>query len=225
MTRRTLILGLAFAVASAQVARLAKGAQWMEIVLERHDSRGWKTIDAGLVLNHDDLVRFRFRTNFDGYLYVINSGTSGTRSLLFPIEESGTNNRFAASTDYSVPATEAAFRVSGPAGHDVVYWLVSPVPLSGNPVAALLREQGITRPATLLPRCDDSIFRARGKCIDSSAGPRNLAADDSVPDSVTALPREGKRELVIVQDRQVARVSAPEALSGPVIYEFRLAHR
>ena len=102
MTRTALILGLVCAASGAQSARFEKGPQWIEIVLERHDFRGWRTIDAGLVLNRDDLVRFRFRTDFAGYLYVINSGTSGTRSLLFPAEESGTNNQFAASTDYLV---------------------------------------------------------------------------------------------------------------------------
>jgi hypothetical protein len=225
MTRRVMFFGLAALAVRAEPARLVKGPQWMEIVLERNDSGAWRTIDAGLVLNRDDLVRFRFRTNFGGYLYVINSGTSGSRSLLFPGEESGTKNKFAASTDYVIPATEAAFRVSGPPGHDVVYWLVSPVPLSENPVGAFLREQGSTSPKTLLPRCDDSIFRARGQCIDSSAGPRNLAAADTLLDSVPALPHAGQRDLVIVQDRKVARVSAPESLTGPVIYEFRLAHR
>src|SRR5947209_10305856 len=116
---------------------LAAPSQSVEIVLERSESNSFKTIDPGLVLAPGDLVRFRFRATFDGYLYVINSGTSGGQSLLFPGDTTGRNNRVEAGREYLVPATGASFQVAGPAGHDVVYWLISPVPLEGNPAAAL----------------------------------------------------------------------------------------
>jgi hypothetical protein len=194
---------------------LAAQPQSMEIVLERHESGAWKTIDPGLVLGQGDLVRFRFRATFDGYLYVINSGTSGTQSLLFPGDSTGRDNRVQAGKDYFVPSTNASFKVAGPAGHDVVYWLVSPVPLDGNPTAMAPK-----RPAgALVPRCDQTIFRARGLCIDSSAGPRNVPADAALP-----FPNMTRRELVIVQDKDKARVSPSGKLTGPIVYEFRLAH-
>jgi len=176
------------------------------------------------VLAQGDLVRFRFRTTFDGYLYVINSGTSGTQSLLFPGDATGRNNRVLAGKEYLVPSTGASFKVAGPAGHDVVYWLVSPVPLSGNP-AALLNSSPAERPAgKLIPRCDQSIFRARGLCIDSTAGPRNVPADEALPKALTSVPNLTRRELVIVQEKDTARISSISKLTGPAIYEFRLAH-
>jgi hypothetical protein len=163
-------------------------------------------------------MRFRFRAAFDGYLYVIDSGTSGTQSLLFPGDATGRQNRVEAGRDYFVPATGAAFRVAGPAGHDVVYWLVSPVPLEGNPAAALDRPW--QRPAAKMkPRCDDSIFRARGLCIDSSAGPRKVGDGEAMPQGFS-----GARELIIVQDKDKSRVTASGKLTGPMVYEFRLAH-
>ena len=194
---------------------LTAQSQSMEIVLERHESGAWKTIDPGLVLGQGDLVRFRFRATFDGYLYVINSGTSGSHSLLFPGDSTGRDNRVQAGKDYFVPSTGASFKVAGPAGHDIVYWLVSPVPLGSNPVAAAPK-----RPAgALVPRCDQTIFRARGLCIDSSAGPRNVPADTALP-----FPNLTRRELVIVQDKDKARVSPSGKMTGPIVYEFRLAH-
>ncbi len=33
-----------------------------------------------------------------------------------------------------------------------------------------------------------------------------------------------RRELVIVQDQNKSRVISPSTLTGPVIYEFRVAH-
>src|SRR5690349_8243499 len=101
---------------------LVAQSQSVEIVLERNESSAWKAIDPGLVLGQGDLVRFRFRTTFDGYLYVINSGTSGSQSLLFPADSTGRNNRVQAGKPYFVPSTDnASFQVAGPAGHDAVY--------------------------------------------------------------------------------------------------------
>lgn len=199
-------------------------SQSMEIVLERSEAGAWKPIDPGLVLKRGDLVRFRFRPTFDGYLYVINSGTSGAQSLLFPGDATGRNNRVEAGREYFVPATGAAFQVAGPPGHDIVYWLVSPVPLDGNPAAALTG--AAPRPSkNLIPRCDQSIFRARGLCIDSSAGPRNVNDPSALPDAISSTaPHLQSRELVIVQEQNRSRVSAPGKLTGPIVYEFRLAH-
>ena len=206
-------------------AALLAQTQSMEIVLERSDSGAWKTIEPGLVLKSGDLVRFRFRATFDGYLYVINSGTSGGQSLLFPGDSTGRNNRVEAGREYFVPATGASFQVAGPAGHDVVYWLVSPVPLGGNPAAALAGDHAPGPAKNLIPRCDQSIFRARGLCIDSSAGPRNVPDPAALPGAISSsAPNLQARELVIVQDKNRSRVSATGKLTGPIVYEFRLAH-
>jgi hypothetical protein len=211
-------------IAVLSVAAMPAQQQSMEIVLERHQRGAWKAVDPGLVLGQDDLVRFRFRATFDGYLYVINSGTSGTQSLLFPGDATGRDNRVTAGKDYFVPSTGAYFKVSGPAGHDVVYWLVSPVPLDGNPAAALGRSPGRKPGGTLTPRCDQAIMKARRLCIDSSAGPRNVGAEEQLPGAISSAPNLIRRELVIVQDRDKARVSSSGELTGPIVYEFRLAH-
>src|SRR5215831_9622230 len=102
------------AVALAPVALFAQ-SQSVEVSLERNQAGVWKSIDPALVLDQGDLLRFRFRTTFDGYLYVINSGTSGTQSLLFPGEGTGRNNRVQSGKEYFVPSTDASFRVAGPA--------------------------------------------------------------------------------------------------------------
>jgi hypothetical protein len=204
---------------------LSAQSQSVEISLERNRGSVWKSIDPGLVLDQGDLLRFRFRTSFNGYLYVINAGTSGTQTLLFPGDATGRGNRVQAGKDYFVPSTaDASFRVAGPPGQDVVYWLVSPVPLESNPAATLDRSE--PRPSgKLIPRCDDAVYRARGLCIDSSAGPRNVGEEETLPDGISAVPKMTRRELVIVQNKDTARVSSPAGVTGPVIYEFRVAHR
>jgi hypothetical protein len=85
----------------------------MEITLECLQGDVWKVEDPGLVFAQDDRVRFRFHTNFDGYLYVMNQATSGDYQTLFPREDTGQQNRIEAGKEYVVPATQGWFRVAG----------------------------------------------------------------------------------------------------------------
>ena len=117
-------------VPAATTRTMTQGGHRMELVLERLDRDTWRTIDPGLVLAQGDRVRFKFRTNFDGFLYVMNQSTSGTYEQLFPRQETGQDNRISASKEYQVPATSAAFRIAGPAGFETVYWLVTPARLN-----------------------------------------------------------------------------------------------
>src|SRR5690349_4199544 len=120
---------LGAAVPLSAQSRPQQGPYRMEIVLERRDAGAWHAVDPGLVLEQNDRVRFRFHTNFDGYLYVMNQSTSGTYSMLFPSEETGRENQIHSGKDYVVPATQTLFRIAGPPGHEIVYWMVSPAEL------------------------------------------------------------------------------------------------
>jgi hypothetical protein len=201
--------------------------QRIEITLERQDSDVWKAVDPGFVFEKGDRVRFRFRSNFDGYLYVMDLGTSGNYSLLFPREETGRENKITSGNEYRIPATQAWFRIAGPPGHDIVYWMVSPLALSSGGAGSTPPALPKTKrpPKTLLPRCDDSIFRARGECIDSSAGLRNIPDTDELPENLKSVPRMDSRELIIMRREESSLISSPVPLTGPVIYQFRLAHK
>src|SRR5215469_3106294 len=110
-----LAIGLIASPVFAQSRTMTEGAHRMEITLERLDGATWRSVDPALVLAQDDRVRFRFRANFDGYLYVMNQSTSGRYEQLFPREETGQNNHIAGNKEYQVPATQTAFRITGPA--------------------------------------------------------------------------------------------------------------
>jgi hypothetical protein len=210
-------------MAFPQTRTMTEGAHRMELVLERLDQDTWHAIDPGLVLAQGDRVRFKFRTNFDGYLYVMNQGTGGSYEQLFPREETGQDNRVMASREYQVPATSGAFRVAGPAGHDVVYWLVSPKRLAEGTAPPRTPAKSVP---TLMPRCDETIMRSRGDCVDSSAGPKLVPRDVQIPQTLTAQgATPNQRELMFLRQKNTAVISSPEPLTGPIIYEFRLAHR
>jgi hypothetical protein len=198
----------------------------MEIMLERLDDSAWRTIDPGLVLDRGDRVRFRFRTDFDGYLYVMNQSSSGKYEQLFPREETGEDNRIAAGKEYHVPATASAFRIAGPAGYEIVYWLVTPARLTDAPPRlAPPSANRPPKPITLIPRCDDTMLRARGECIDNSAGPKLVPRDAELPANLAGAAGLIPRDLILMRENQTAVISSPASLTGPAIYEFRLAHK
>lgn len=209
-----------------QSRSMTQGPHRMEIILERHDAAGWHTIDPGLVLAQGDQVRFRFRTNFDGYLYVTNQNSSGVYQQLFPRLETGQDNQIIANRDYQVPATSTAFTIAGPAGYETVYWLVTPGRLSdAAPRFTPVPSDYKTTPQVLTPRCDDTIWRSRGDCIDHAAGPTLVPRDVELPQTLAQAAGQTDRDLVFSRQKDKAVISSPAPLSGPVIYEFRLAHR
>ncbi|MBI3680349.1 MAG: DUF4384 domain-containing protein [Acidobacteria bacterium] len=212
----------------SQTKTLIEGPHRMELTLERLDDSGWRVVDPGTVFNKSDRVRFRFRTNFDGYLYVMNQGTGGTYTQLFPREDTGAMNKIEAAAESLVPATDGAFRIDGPPGQDIVYWLILPAELAADrkyvplPPAPPPSAKAM---ASLKPRCDDTILRARGECVDSSAGPKPVADSQKLPENIKQMAGDGSGELVFMKKQNKSVVSSPVPLGGPVVYEFRLAHK
>jgi hypothetical protein len=222
-----MLAGTALPLAAQSSSR--QGPYRMEIVLERREAGAWHAVDPGLVLEQNDRVRFRFHTNFDGYLYVMNQSTSGTYAMLFPGEETGRENRITAGKEYLVPATQTLFRIAGPAGHEIVYWMVTPAELQPEepryvPLPPPPPKEKQT-PANMTPRCDDALFRARGDCVDTSAGPKSVTSRELLPDNLAQVPSGSSSELMFLRKQNTAVVSSPVPLKGPVIYEFHLAHK
>ncbi|HEU0120610.1 MAG TPA: DUF4384 domain-containing protein [Bryobacteraceae bacterium] len=193
--------------------------QKLEITIERRDQGTWKVTDPGHVFREGDQLRFRFTSNQPGYLYVVNEGTSGEQATLFPSEEAGTDNKVEAGREYTIPSRTGAFRVTGPKGYDTVYWVLSPVrigePAKYRPLPAPPKPGQV--PANLTPRCDDTVLRARGECVDAGGGLK--------PNPVTGMQ---SRELFFVRKGDQSIVSIPPvktSANAPVTYQFRIAHQ
>ena len=228
MRLRLLVLWvLYFAPGFAQSGSQPDGPHRMEILLERMNGPQWIKVDPRLVFAQNDRVRFRFRANFSGYLYVMDRTTSGKYEQLFPRDETGQDNRIAAGKDYLIPATDTVFRIAGPPGQEIIYWLVSPVELGegGHKYKPLPPPPPADQrlPQNMTPRCDDSIFRARGECVDSTAGPQRIAQGEKLPQNLAG--KGQSRDLTFMRNENTSVVASETPLTGPVIYEFRLAHK
>ena len=79
------------------------------------------------------------------------------------------------------------------------------------------------------PRCNDEIFKSRGDCVDPNAGPKRVEPSATLPGPVRDLfgdsPSENvSRDLNFTQKSSSSVVTSVSPMSGPVVYEFLLAH-
>jgi hypothetical protein len=216
-------------------AQTPAGPQRVTLLVDRQEGTGrdkgaWQETNAATVFKAGDRVRFRIQANFSGYLYVMNHGTSGAYELLFPRSDTGSDNRMDAGKEYIVPAAQGPggqgwFAIAGPPGYDTVYWLVSPVELGHNYRPLPPPPATSHLPSTLRPRCDDTVLKARGECLDDSAGVKPVAPGETLPENLSGIAGPTPRELLFMQDKGGVVLSSPQPLSGPVVYELRLAHR
>ena len=170
-----------------------------------------------------DMVQFRLESEFDGFLYVVDQGSSGRFTTVFPTSQAGADNRVHRGQSFSIPADgDSWYAISGPSGFDVLYFLLSPEPLAAPPASSF----AAPGPASSLkPRCNDAIFRARGECTDTTAGPAALPDDAPLPAPLAPIARTASRDITIVNKKDGATVGLKGSNSEPVIYTFRLAHQ
>jgi len=227
---------LLVAVVSPLAAQAAKdeskspdAAAQILITVERETPQGWQVIDPAQVLESGTRLRFRFKSSFPGYLYVMNQGTSGAYLTVFPGADSGVDNRVSPGEEITVPQTDGVFRLTGPGGYDVLYWVLAPArwaagsnsnyrPLQPPPQIG-------SKLNTLTPRCDDSVFRARGECIDVDAGIQKVEMPEQLPSNVSHAPGLQARDLSFEKGKEVSVVKIPAKPTGPVVYEMRIAHK
>jgi hypothetical protein len=182
----------------------------------------------GHVFEPGDVVRFRVTARgMEGFLYVINKGTSGAYTTLFPAEGSRADMFLHTDQDVFVPSVEDGwFEVGGPAGFEVLYFVVSPKPINiaGNAGETGKPEVTPSVPDSLKPRCDDAIFRARGECVDGTAGPAPLARDVPLPPQIAFAAKNASRDILLEENDEDHSVKATAPLDKPAVYVFRLAH-
>ncbi len=159
----------------------------MRIVLEQQTGSTFRVVSPQHVFKTGDMVRFRVLSSSDGFLYVSDRAASGKYSELFPVKGADSDNRLEHGREYRIPAASRSwFRIEKPAGYETVFFTFtySPLPRRSEaaptfPATAPKEPLPQTRPAELIPRCDDALFRARGECLDVNAGPSAVPARHS----------------------------------------------
>jgi|MudIll2142460700_1097286.scaffolds.fasta_scaffold64767_2 hypothetical protein len=215
--RVTAAILAATAIAPAQDAKPA-----VEVSLELRKDDRWEAVDNATVFNAGDQIRFRFRSFFAGYLYVLDRTSSGESTWLYPRPGTGQSSRVEPGPEYLIPGTRGSFVIGGTPGFDITYWVVSQAPIETREPS--LPPAGI-QPNTLLPRCRESVLKARGLCVDERAGPRPLANPAAAPAELRGRAKLAARDLTFLSEGGPTRITAPDSRPGTIVYEFRIAHR
>lgn len=216
------LLSLAAAGQTAPAHKPPPVKEALEISLEMQGVGGSaEPMAVDHVFAPGDVVRFRLRSDFDGYLYVMDQGSSGKFSTVFPSAAAGADNHVHRQQSFLIPATdEGWFQISGPAGFDVLYFLLSPEPLAAPAAASFVAPGPVS---SLKPRCNDAIFKARGDCTDQTAGPAPLQPEAQLPAPLAPMAGAASRDITVTKKKDGVTVSSGNK-TGPVIYTFRLAH-
>jgi len=208
------------------------GSSLLSIRLEKKKGDVVQAVPQNTVFRNGEILRFRLTSQINGYLYVLDKGTTGNTAVLFPASGPAGSNRIEMGRGYLVPAEgDGWFEVSGPTGFDVLYFLVSaaPIGLPPGPAASSGNEPAPPKeeppPPNLLPRCDDEIFKARGECVDASAGVAPLAPNASIPRELVPMAHTASRDIVLTDDNGDTAVQSAPTAKLPIMYTFRLAHR
>jgi hypothetical protein len=204
-------------------AQAAPAAMLLEITLERKLEDGKIEIMApNHVFKAGDQVRLHLKSHYDGYLYVMDQGTTGRFATVFPAADAGLDNRIRVEKDYYVPAGDDDwFTVGGPEGFDTLYFLLSPAALA-QPTAASFAAPGPI--SSMRPRCNDKIFRARGDCMDDSAGLAVVPPNQPLPAPIAPMAGQASRDLTFTSKKGGA-VSVNGGTAAPSLYIFKLAHK
>jgi hypothetical protein len=225
-----LLLVLVAVPAQSVVSQETNSAGLISIHLEQKNGDSTKTVQQNKVFHSGDILRFRLTSRIAGYLYVVDKGTSGQTTTLYPAS-AGVQNRIQPDQTMVVPAIgDGWFEVSGPSGFDTIYILVSASPILIPPAAVPEsqspenRQNAAPPPSNLLPRCDDEIFKARGDCVDHSAGAAPLPPDAPVPRELVPFAKSAARDIILTDDGDEVTVKAAPSAKLPLIYTFRLAH-
>jgi len=56
-------------------------------------------------------------------------------------------------------------------------------------------------------------------------GPKGVKPAEKLPENLSGVPGAASRELMFIREQDSSVVASPAPIGGPVIYEFRVAHR
>jgi hypothetical protein len=200
-----------------------EGKPALEIQLERKLPDGKvEAMPPTHVFSSGDTIRVHITSDFDGYLYVMDQGSSGQFSTVFPSLAAGSDNQVHRGQSYLIPSTEDGwFEIAGPAGFDVLYFLLSPETIVSPTASSFVAPGPIS---SLKPRCNDAVFKARGECMDISAGPAPLPKGASLPAPIAPIAQAASRDIIVTKKKDGVTVTSEGSKTAPVIYTFRLAH-
>lgn len=202
------------APASAHVNKPAAGRPGVKVRVELDRGGRARWVSTKTSFRAGDKVRFHFAMNFAGYVAILNEGSSGKRSLLFPYE--GVSNRVGRTADYTVPQGEAWFEFDDTPGMEQLTFIMSK--------REIPEVTQITTPATHAAPASAPV--AAPASVPAEEAPAPLTEEQEILAALNSRSLTQGRDLKLVEDNADGYVLATdEALAKPVGFTLKLTHR
>ena len=163
-------------------------------IVQSQGPNGDVDADPATTFHSGDRVRFAFASNIEGYLYVVQRGSSGQWTLLFPDPEAnGGRNTIRRAEDYVVP-NNGWFAFDDTPGTEEVFVVLSRQPLDTLP--------GFDGPVNRREKVETSIVASLQRSIQS----RDLVFEKDRPAVIGG--RTSQATYVVNRDELASRVAA-----------------
>lgn len=222
MKKVALCVALALGVAArlsfpqAPEGRAAKS----QLQVERWDGQHWKKADIKSVFDHNDRIRFRYRSTAAGSLYVLDHTSGGQTAWMYPMAQQQ-QTALVPDTEIVIPGGDGAYKVTGPPGIDTLYWIEVPQPVN------LPDAQEVHIPSTLISRCGEQAeIDTQEACLHDNAGPKPLKDPQQLLSILHVEGTLAARDLSF--ESKPGGTDIQSAAAGPsvgLVYEVRIAHR
>jgi hypothetical protein len=210
----------------------------VRVELDRGGRARW--VSSKTVFRAGDKVRFHFAMNFPGYVVIINQGSSGKRSLLFPYP--GVSNHLGRTTDYTVPQGEGWFEFDNTPGTEQLTFIMSKreieevtqITTGGThaahpaPSTPTATHPGEPEPSTSTPPAASApaaIAPATSHANTEASEPAPQTEEQEILAALNSRSLTRGRDLKMVEDNTDAYVLATdETLAKPVAFKLTLEH-
>ncbi|MGI4756764.1 MAG: DUF4384 domain-containing protein [Janthinobacterium lividum] len=169
-------------------------------VLKQREDGTFAETSAGETFHEGDLLQLSIMSNEPGYLYVIQQGSSGSWSPLFPGAQS-VSNRLEPGKPYQIPGTRQTFRVDNHPGTEKLFVVLSREPLD-DLGGAVDRLKHSSEPASKPARVPE--------------GGQLLEASNHIPDEI--VQRLASRDLTLVTEQKVDDKNKPADSGEKAVY-------
>jgi uncharacterized protein DUF4384 len=199
----------------------AKQKLLLSIECWKEKENAWKAADVQTVFKQKDRLRFKFRTSVPGYLYILNQGSGGTVSWLYPVQGKPAN-MLTGAHEVIIPSAEGSWVIGGPAGFDTLYWIMRDTPMSLPEIAA----EKLDVPSTMVSRCpEESSSSQQMACLDKNAGAKPLSDPKKLQGALGISDTLVARDLTFESKPKATEITTDaDSSSNGIIYQVRIAH-
>ncbi len=148
-------------------------------LLQRNASGKYDEVLPSTIFHSGDHVKISIMANHAGYLYIIQQGSSGTWSPIFPGQDAAQGTNYVESGKvYEIP-NDGAFELNKQPGKEHLFILLSLNPINDLDGAIFGLKDQKTPPATAAPASTDNTMEASNRITDTLV--QQLQSRDLVP--------------------------------------------